>query len=152
MKQNPYENKEYLQRVAELQPKRNLAAGMAKAFWTGGLICAMGQGLSFWAQRGMGWDEAMSGTFVAIVLIFLGAVLTGLGWYDCLGTYAGAGSVVPITGFANAMVASAMEYRKEGGVTGVGGKLLTIAGPVLVYGTLAAMLAGVFDWIVRLLQ
>ena len=96
-------------------------------------------------------DKKGSSAFVAICLIFLGAFLTGLGVYDVIGNFAGAGSIVPITGFANSIVSPAMEFRREGLVLGVGAKLFSIAGPVLVYGIGASVLVGIVYWILNLI-
>lgn len=94
-----------------------------------------------------GMDETMASNWTSISLIFLGAFVTGIGWYDNLGHFAGAGSIIPITGFANGIVASAIEYKKEGFILGLGAKMFSIAGPVLVYGTLASSLVGLIYWI-----
>ena len=112
------------------------------AFWVGGLICCIGQLVkdlgSVWFNFG---EDALS-AFTAMVMVFLGATLTGIGVYDKIGSFAGAGSIVPITGFANSIVSPAMEYKCEGYVMGVGAKLFSIAGPVLVYGVSASVLVG----------
>ena len=94
-----------------------------------------------------GMDETMASNWTSISLIFLGTFVTGIGWYDNLGHFAGAGSIIPITGFANGIVASAIEYKKEGFILGLGAKMFSIAGPVLVYGTLASSLVGLIYWI-----
>ncbi|MCL2854319.1 MAG: stage V sporulation protein AC [Defluviitaleaceae bacterium] len=133
----------YKKMVEKASPNSRLGANCAKAFVVGGLICAFGQVLNslymFWGANA---DQA--GTYVAMSLIFLAVLLTGLGKYDDLATFAGAGSGVPITGFANAMAAPAIEFKKEGYIFGVGAKMFIIAGPVIVYGTLASMVVGVF--------
>ena len=111
------------------------------AFLEGGPICTLGQGLmNFYQSRGLDQDQA--GTAVSVTLIFLAALFTGLGWFDKLAKHAGAGTLVPITGFANAVVSPALEFRSEGLVMGVGAKLFVIAGPVLVYGISASVLYG----------
>ena len=123
-------------------PPSKLGTGLLRAFWVGGLICLLGQGI---ADAGFRWLQLSSrdaGTLASIVLVFLTAVLTGIGVFDKIGQYAGAGSFVPITGFANAMVSPALEFRREGLVLGLGAKLFTIAGPVLVYGVGASVLVG----------
>lgn len=112
------------------------------AFLVGGTICALGQGVFFWLmQRGCTEEDARALTSMA--LIFLSAILTGLNSYDKIAKHAGAGTIVPITGFANAMVSPALEFRKEGLILGVGAKMFSIAGPVIVYGTCAATLYGI---------
>lgn len=142
--------KKYQNRVEEISPKTNLWTGCLKAFLVGGLICIIGQAVG----DGVRWlgvtDEKMVGSWVCIVMIFLGSLLTGMGWYDNIGHFAGAGSIIPITGFANGIVSSAIEYKKEGFVLGLGAKMFSIAGPVLVYGTLASSLVGLMAWLVGL--
>ena len=134
-------NAEYAALVKRLAPKSKLWPDLARAFVTGGLICVLGQALielyRFWGAPA---EDAAS--WCSITLIFLGALLTGLGWYDDLAKFAGAGSLVPITGFANAVAAPAIEYKTEGWVTGLAVKIFTIAGPVLVFGTAASVLYG----------
>jgi stage V sporulation protein AC len=129
-------------------PKPNLPLHCLNAFWVGGLICVIGQIISdIFSKMGIPKDEL--GTYVSIVMVFLGAVLTGVGVYDKLGDFAGAGSVVPITGFANSIVSPAMEFKKEGFVFGVAAKMFTIAGPVLVYGIGSSVVVGVLYYFIR---
>ena len=129
-------------------PKPNLALHCFNAFWVGGLICVIGQFISdIFSKMGIPKDEL--GTYVSIVMVFLGAVLTGIGVYDKLGDFAGAGSVVPITGFANSIVSPAMEFKKEGFVFGVAAKMFTIAGPVLVYGIGTSVIVGILYYFLR---
>ena len=136
-------NAEYADLVQRLSPNSKLGADVLRAFLAGGLICLLGQGLlelySFW-----GASDQDAGTWCSITLIFLSAMLTGLGWYDDLAKFAGAGSLVPITGFANAVASPAIEFKTEGWVTGLAVKIFTIAGPVLVFGSAASVLYGVF--------
>lgn len=131
----------YTKMVEKTSPRPNLLLNCFKAFVVGGLICTFGQGLInlyiFW-----GMSKVDAGTVTSITLIFLGALLTGLDLYDPIGNFAGAGSVIPITGFSNSIVASAIEYKKEGYVMGVGAKMFTIAGPVIVYGIIASVVVG----------
>ena len=134
--------KEYNAYVQRLAPKSPIWKDLLNAFWTGGLICVLGQLIqNGWAAAGLDKDAAGSAT--AISLIFLSAVLTALSVYNCIAKFAGAGTLVPITGFANSVVSPAMEYRSEGLVTGMAAKMFTIAGPVIVYGTVASVLYGV---------
>ncbi|MBQ8555619.1 MAG: stage V sporulation protein AC [Clostridia bacterium] len=140
----------YSQLVDELSPKSNMVQGLLRAFWVGGAICCLGQVL---IEIGLGWLDMTSSaasTFASTILVFLTALLTGLGVFDKIGQYAGAGAFVPISGFANAMVSPAMEFRTEGMVLGLGAKLFTIAGPVLVWGTSASVVVGIlyalFPW------
>ena len=127
----------------QLSPNSKMGSELFRAFWVGGLICAIGQGISDIGVHFLNMAARDASTLASITLIFLTAILTGIGVFDKIGKYAGAGSFVPITGFANAMVAPALEFRREGLVTGVGAKLFTIAGPVLVYGIGASVLYGV---------
>ncbi|MBU3100309.1 MULTISPECIES: stage V sporulation protein AC [Clostridium] len=129
-------------------PKPNLLKHCFNAFWVGGLICVIGQFISdIFSKFGVPKDEL--GTYVSIVMVFLGAALTGIGVYDKLGDFAGAGSVVPITGFANSIVSPAMEFKKEGFVFGVAAKMFTIAGPVLVYGIGSSVIVGILYYFLR---
>ena len=138
--------KEYNAYVQRLAPKSPIWKDLLNAFWTGGLICVLGQLIqNGWAAAGLDKDAAGSAT--AISLIFLSAVLTALSVYNCIAKFAGAGTLVPITGFANSVVSPAMEYRSEGLVTGMAAKMFTIAGPVIVYGTVASVLYGVIYWL-----
>ena len=141
---------DYVAHVESVAPKSRLLYNCIRAFVVGGLICCVGQALHNWAQGPLGLDETSAAAFSPIVLVFLGALATGLGVYDDLGKFAGAGSIVPITGFANSMVAPAMEFRPEGWVMGTGAKLFTLAGPVLAYGTLTSMLVGLIYHIIKL--
>lgn len=132
------------------RPNRKWGRGLIRAFWVGGAICVIGQCC---IEAGLAWlnmTPSTASTFASMVLVFLTALLTGLGVFDKIGQYAGAGAFVPISGFANAMVSPAMEFRREGMVLGLGAKLFTIAGPVLVWGTSASVLVGIvyalFPW------
>ena len=135
-------NKEYNKYVSEKAKPSPIWKNMAWAFVVGGLICTLGQGLlNFYQWMGLSEDDA--GTAVSMTLIFAAALLTGLGVFDELAKQAGAGTLVPITGFANAMVSPALEFKSEGMVTGTGAKLFTVAGPVLVFGISASILYGI---------
>ena len=134
--------RQYAQMVQRVTPKSKLMQGCLRAFWVGGVICMLGQGFSDLGYRFLDLNSTEASAFASVALIFLTALLTGIGIFDRLGKYAGAGTVVPITGFANAMVSPAMEYRPEGWVLGTGAKLFTIAGPVLVYGITASVAVG----------
>lgn len=135
--------KDYQRRVNAKIPRSNALGQCLRAFVSGGAICCMAQLIHDIAQFNLGLGEAEVSAFTAIVLVFIGATLTGLGVYDKIGAWAGAGSVVPITGFANSIVSPAMEFRREGYILGLGAKLFSIAGPVLVYGISASVLAGI---------
>ncbi|MBP3800607.1 MAG: stage V sporulation protein AC [Clostridia bacterium] len=141
---NPTQTKkEYQDYVDEKTPNSPLAKNLFNAFWTGGLICSIGQILlNICKQRG--FDTTTSGTIVSIILIGLAAFLTGLNIFNKIGKFCGAGSLVPITGFANSIVSPAMEYKSEGYVMGVGAKMFTVAGPVLVFGISSSIIVGLF--------
>ena len=132
----------YAELVKKLSPKSDMAKGVRRAFAVGGLICVIGQAINDVFSYGLKWGTQSAATATSICLVFLSALLTGLGVYDRIGKYAGAGSIVPITGFANATVAPAMEFRSEGLVMGIGAKIFTLSGPVLVYGIGSSILVG----------
>ncbi len=132
---------DYLTKKAS--PPSPMSASLINAFWVGGLICVLGQGISDVGFHLLDLTTRDASTLASITLIFLTAVLTGLGIFDKIGQFAGAGSFVPITGFANAMVSPALEFRMEGLVLGLGAKLFSIAGPVLVYGIGSSVIVGV---------
>lgn len=134
---------EYQQMVKKIKPKPPLLKNLLMAFIVGGLISTLGQLITNYFLS-LGLNKLDAGSATAAVLVFLSALLTGLGIYDSIGKHAGAGSIIPITGFANAMVAPALEFKKEGYVLGVGAKLFTIAGPVLVFGIFTSWLIGIY--------
>lgn len=134
--------KQYQEYVEKKSPNSPIVKNCFNAFWVGGLICSIGQIiLSICKSRGL--DTQISGTIVSIILIGLSAFLTGLNIFNKIGKFAGAGSLIPITGFANSIVSPAMEYKSEGYVMGVGGKMFTVAGPVLVFGISASIIVGI---------
>ena len=141
----------YAQLVERLSPKSDMAIGLWRAFWVGGVICLIGQGITEFFARVLLWGAQSAATATSICLVFLSALLTGLGVYDEIGKYAGAGSIVPITGFANSVVSPAMEFRREGLVMGVGAKLFTLAGPVLVYGISTSIIVGLITFFMEVL-
>ena len=143
MKQ-PFDAKAYQKEVLRRAPKSPAALQCLKAFAVGGLICMLGQGFHDLSLL-LSLSDADASTVSSMALIFLTALLTGLGVFDKIASFAGAGTVVPITGFANSIAAPAMEYRPEGFVLGVGAKLFTIAGPVLVYGIGASVIVGLLS-------
>ena len=144
-------DQKYNQYVEKVTPKHNPWVNIAWAFVVGGAICTLGQVLLNLIQ-GWGASKEDAALYVTLILIFLSAVTTGLNWYQRLTKYAGAGSVVPITGFANSVAASAIEYSKEGQVFGIGCKIFTIAGPVILYGILTSWGLGLIYWILKLLR
>ena len=134
-------NQEYSRLVQARVKPSPLWRDVAWAFGVGGAICVLGQALLNGYQS-LGLDQEQAGTAVSVTLVFAAAVLTGLGWFDKLAKRAGAGTLVPITGFANAMVSPALEFKSEGFITGTAAKLFVVAGPVLVYGISASILYG----------
>ena len=144
-------NQEYGRLVRKLAKPSPMAKNMLWAFFTGGTICAAAQWLSNrYGSRGL--DKEQAGTAVSVTLIFAAALLTGLGLFDKLAKHAGAGTLVPITGFANAVVSPALEFKSEGLITGTTAKLFTVAGPVIVYGVSASVVYGVIYWLLQCLQ
>ena len=134
-------NEEYLRHIQETMPRSPLGKDMLLAFLTGGAICCLGQALTTLYGL-LGADTRSASAWCSVSLVLLGALLTGLGVYDRIARFAGAGTLVPITGFANAVSAPALEFKTEGYVTGTAVKLFTIAGPVIVYGILASVVYG----------
>lgn len=134
--------KQYDRMVKKATPNSDLAGGCLRAFWVGGLICVIGQLFTMAGEKYLKLSLLDAPAFTSCVLVFLGATLTGVGIYDRIGKYAGAGSIVPITGFANSVAAPAMEFRREGLILGVGARLFTLAGPVLTYGVATSVLIG----------
>ena len=140
--------RDYDEKVKRLTPNSRLGRNCLRAFWVGGVICAIGQAVNMLGEH-LELNEITVPMFTTVVLVFLGTTLTGIGVYDRIGKYAGAGSVVPVSGFANSVAAPAIEFRREGLVLGVGAKLFAIAGPVLAYGISTSVLVGLVYWIVR---
>lgn len=145
--QTEEKKKQYETYVKEVTPVHNLWMNMAKAFLVGGLICTLGQFLLNWCQN-MGMDEKTAGTWCSVILVFLSALTTGLGLYPRLAKWAGAGTLVPITGFANSVAAPAVEFQKEGQVFGIGCKIFTIAGPAILYGILSSWILGILYYLI----
>ena len=141
--------KEYDKIVKKNSPKSKLFTNCIKAFLIGGTICTLGQ-ILFTVYQNLGLDEKMSKTLVSVSLIFLGILLTAIGVYDKIAKHGGAGTLVPITGFANAVASPAIEFKSEGYIAGLGAKLFIIAGPVIVYGVSSSIIYGVIYWITTL--
>ena len=140
--------KQYAKLVKEISPRSHIGKDCLFAFVIGGLICTLGQAIqNGWLAAELTKDDA--GAATACSLVLLSAVLTGLNVYSSIGRFGGAGSLIPITGFANAVVSAAIEFKTEGRVLGTGAKMFIIAGPVIVYGTLAAVLYGSVYWLLR---
>ena len=142
------EQKLYEERVRDAMPKSRVGLQCLKAFVSGGIICCIGQVVSDVGSILFTFTEDSLSAFTSMVMIFLGMLLTGLGVYDKIGQFSGAGSIVPITGFANSIVAPAMEYKREGYVMGVGANMFKLAGPVLVYGVSTSVLVGLIYCII----
>ena len=138
--------KSYQEYVDQKSPNSPIFKNCFNAFWVGGVICSIGQIIMDICKYN-GLDTQLSGTVVSIILIGLSALLTGLNIFNKIGKFAGAGSLIPITGFANSIVSPAMEYKSEGYVMGVGGKMFTVAGPVLVFGISASIIVGIVYFI-----
>ena len=141
--------KEYGKLVKDLSPKSPMWRDCLMAFFVGGLICTLGQ-LAINGYTALGLEKQDASTAASMSLVALSALLTGLSLYDNIAKHAGAGTLVPITGFANAIAAPAVEFKTEGFVLGVGAKMFTIAGPVIVYGVSASVVYGVIYWITTL--
>lgn len=145
-------DKNYKQYVEEISPKPKYLKNYTLAFVVGGIISVIGQAINDLYMKVAGLDKIAAASSTSITLIFIGALLTGLGVYDLIGKRAGAGSIIPITGFANSIVSPAMEYKREGYVLGVGANLFKIAGPVLVYGIGSSILCGFFYYIFTMVK
>ena len=135
-------NENYLNYVKSISPKTNEKRSLIHAFWVGGVICCIGQGIRLLLSNFAGLTGDDLSAYVSFFMIFIGAFLTGLGVYDRIGKYAGGGSIVPITGFANSVVSPAMEFKTEGFIYGVASKMFIIAGPIIVFGILSSVLVG----------
>ena len=139
--------KAYEKYAKQFTPKPKYILNSIRAFVVGGLVCV----IALWLENRLiqsGIDEKSASIYVIILLIMIAQLLTGIGWFDTIAKHAGAGVIVPITGFANSMVAPALEYKKEGIVLGVGAKLFSLAGPVLVCGITISMIIGVIYWLI----
>lgn len=142
---------EFQEYVKQNSPKTNLPLQMGKAFIMGGIICCIGQLIVNIATKSFGLDKEIAASWCSMILILISALLTGFNLYGGLVKWGGAGALVPITGFANSVVASAIEYKTEGQVFGIGCKIFTIAGPVILYGIFTSWVLGVLYWIGKLM-
>ena len=140
---------QYKKYVKQITPTHSLGLNMLKAFLTGGLICMFGQLILHYAYS-LGLDRESAASWCSLILILISVLLTGLNLYSKIGRFAGAGSLVPITGFANSVAASAIEYKVEGHVFGIGFKIFTIAGPVILYGIFASWALGLICWVLQM--
>lgn len=144
--QKAEEQKAYNEYVKEVTPTHSLPKNMAKAFLVGGIICVIGQAILHYCGA-QGLDKETSGSWCSLILVLLSVVLTGLNIYPKIATFGGAGALVPITGFANSVAAPSIEFQKEGQVFGIGCKIFTIAGPVILYGIFSSWVLGLIYWI-----
>lgn len=147
MEQKEKKNQEYNEYVKQVTPTHSLPANMLKAFITGGIICLIGQVFLNLAGDTFGLDKETAGSWCSMLLVFLSVLLTGLNIYPSIANWGGAGALVPITGFANSVAAPAIEFQKEGQVFGIGCKIFTIAGPVILYGIFTSWVLGLGYWI-----
>ena len=145
-KQQEERNKDYGEFIKEVTPVHNLWLQMIKAFLSGGIVCMIGQGIIN-AGINMGLDKKTAGSWCSLILILVSVLLTGFNLFYKIAKFAGAGILVPITGFANGVASSAIEYKKEGQVFGIGCKIFTIAGPVILYGLVCSWILGVLYWL-----
>lgn len=144
-------NKNYLQYVHLTSPRTKEFRSLFRAFWVGGFICSIGQAFRYLLSYSFGLSGDELSGYVSMIMIFLGALLTGLGIYDRIGKYAGGGSIVPITGFANSVVSPAIEFKTEGFVYGLAAKMFVIAGPIIVFGIASSVLVGLIYYIINLI-
>lgn len=147
---NETEKQQYADYVKEVTPTHSLWMNMVRAFLVGGAICAIGQGILNYVQS-LGLDEKSAGTWTSIVLVLMSIILTGFNLYPSIAKFGGAGALVPITGFANSVAAPAIEFQKEGQVFGIGCKIFTIAGPVILYGVFTSWVVGLLYWLGKML-
>lgn len=143
---------EFQQYVKKVTPTHNLGLQMLKAFFVGGLICVLGQFILNTAADTFGLDKETAGSWCSLLLVLLSVVLTGLNIYPGIAKWGGAGALVPITGFANSVTAPAIEFQNEGQVFGIGCKIFTIAGPVILYGIVASWVLGLGYWIWKIVE
>lgn len=147
MEQKEKKNQEYNEYVKQVTPTHSLPANMIKAFVTGGIICLVGQVILNFATNQFGLDKEIAGSWCSMILVLTSVLLTGFNIYPSLANWGGAGALVPITGFANSVAAPAIEFQKEGQVFGIGCKIFTIAGPVILYGIFTSWVLGLIYWI-----
>nr|WP_295278191.1 SpoVA/SpoVAEb family sporulation membrane protein [uncultured Blautia sp.] len=143
--------KQYADYVKRITPTHNLPINMAKAFVTGGIICTVGQVITNFAKS-QGLEQDVAGTWCSVTLVLISVILTGFNIYPKIGKFGGAGSLVPITGFANSVAAPAIEYKAEGQVFGIGCKIFTIAGPVILYGIMSSWALGVIYYLSKIME
>lgn len=149
-KKTEMRNQKYNEYVKQVTPTHSMIKNCGKAFLVGGIICVIGQVITNTAVN-IGVSEQDAGTWCSVILVLLSVILTGMGIYQPLAKFGGAGTLVPITGFANSVAAPAIEFQKEGQVFGIGCKIFTIAGPVILYGVFTSWVLGVLYWIGKLM-
>ena len=149
MPKKQFVNDNYLEYVKGISPKTNEKRSLFRAFIVGGFICCIGQGFRYALEAIFHIQGDELAAYVSLIMIFLASFLTGLGVYDRIGKFAGGGSIVPITGFANSVVSPALEFKAEGHILGTGAKMFNLAGPVIVYGCGTASLYGFIYWIIE---
>ena len=142
---------EYAEYLKKVMPKHNIWLQMLRAFITGGIICTIGQFILNYTTNTLGMDKQTSGSWCSLILVLISVLLTGFNIYPGIVKWGGAGALVPITGFANSVAAPAIEFKKEGWVFGVGCKIFTIAGPVILYGILSSWVLGLVYWIGKMM-
>ena len=146
------EEKEFQDYVEQVTPKKNLLLQVVKAFFVGGLICTIGQGIIWIGINQFGLDKEVASTWCSVLLVLTSVILTGLNWYGSIVKVGGAGALVPITGFANSVSSAAIEFKREGQVFGIGSKIFTIAGPVILYGIVTSWVLGLIYWLLKVFQ
>lgn len=142
-------NLNYLDYVKSISPKTKQIRSLFRAFWVGGVICMIGQLARDLLETFVGLTGDELSSFVSMIMIFLGALFTGLGVYDRIGKYAGGGSIVPITGFANSVVSPSMEFKTEGYIFGTAAKMFVVAGPIIVFGVASSVLVGLIYFVIN---
>jgi stage V sporulation protein AC len=143
-----FKNQNYLDYVSSVSPKTKEFRSLLRAFLVGGFICTIGQSVKFILESFFNLPKDQLSAFTSMIMVFLGAFLTGLGVYDRIGKFAGCGSIVPITGFANSVVSPSMEFKSEGFVYGTASKMFVIAGPIIVFGVCSSVLVGLIYFII----
>lgn len=144
------EEKEYRDYVEEVTPKKNIWLQMLKAFFVGGFICLIGQVIIWLGINKFGLDKEVAGTWCSVILVLTSVILTGFNLYGPIVKFGGAGALVPITGFANSVSSASIEYKREGQVFGIGSKIFTIAGPVILYGIVTSWILGLSYWLMQM--
>ena len=148
IRKSDFTNDNYLEYVKSISPKTKELRSLLRSFWVGGFICVIGQAFRLLLESTAGLKGDELAAYVSMIMIFLGAFLTGVGVYDRIGKYAGGGSIVPITGFANSVVSPAMEFKTEGYVYGLAAKMFILAGPIIVYGIASSVLTGLIYYFI----